>query len=97
MLKQGSTYKCYCGSEFYTSIDTEMHVQNCGVLTVTQRAALIFELNPLTLPAEAAKEMATPSISTDKAPKVEHIPATLGDSPYAFTPAGEQVIDELRM
>ena len=97
MLKQGSTYKCYCGSEFYTSIDTEMHVQNCGVLTVTQRAALIFELNPLTLPAEAAKEMATPSISTDKAPKVEHIPATLGDSPYAFTPAGEQVIDELLM
>ena len=69
MLKQGSTYKCHCGAEFYTSIDTEMHVQQCTALTAVQRSALIFELNPLTLPAEAAEEMATPSIHMGEAPK----------------------------
>jgi MoxR-like ATPase len=97
MLKQGSIYKCHCSAEFYTSIDTEMHVQRCTALTAIQRSALIFELNPLTLPSEAAEQAATPSIHMGEAPKVEHIPATRGDSPYAFTAAGEQVIDDLLM
>jgi nitric oxide reductase NorQ protein len=95
MLKQGSTYKCHCGAQFYTSIDTEMHVQQCTALTAAQRAALIFELNPLTLPVEVMEAHATPSIGMGEAPKAEIIPATLGDSPYDFTEAGEQMIEEL--
>jgi len=101
MLKQGSTYKCYCGAEFYTSIDTEMHVQQCGALDPRQRAILIGELNPMAQPVEPMPGDTTPSVSSvnhvsmGEVPKVEYLPRTLGDSPFVFTKAGEQVIEEL--
>jgi nitric oxide reductase NorQ protein len=96
MLRQGSTYQCNCGSSFNNSLDCEVHVAGCVSINDIIRAKLLGELNPTVGATFEAYNKAAEVIHTDREqPKTEWIHPTPGESPFIFTPAGEQIIDEL--
>ena len=98
MLRQGSTYQCNCGSKFTNSLDCEVHVTGCVSINEIIRAKLLGELNPNTpgavfkvdQPLAVFQEASVIDGHHDdvKSPGPEK-------SPYIFTKAGEQLIEEL--
>ena len=86
MLRQGSTYQCNCGSKFTNSLDCEVHVAGCVSINDIIRAQLLGELNPST-PGAVFKVDQPLAVFQDE--------VASGKSPYIFTAAGEQLIEEL--
>ena len=90
MLRQGSTYNCNCGSVFTNSLDCEVHVQSCQSINDIIRAKLLNELNPSTGPAAVFQVDQPLTVVKDEVKTPQP-----NKSPYIFTQAGEQLIEEL--
>jgi nitric oxide reductase NorQ protein len=92
MLRQESTYNCNCGTVFANSLECEVHVQSCQSINDIVRAKLLNELNPGVGPINTAVFQADQPLTVVKDEVAAPEPKK---SPYVFTQAGEQLIEEL--
>ena len=90
MLRQGSTYNCNCGTVFTNSLECEVHVQSCQSINDIIRAKLLNELNPNAGPAVVFQVDQPLTVVKDEVEAPQP-----NKSPYVFTQAGEQLIEEL--